>query len=431
MSSTAIIWLAAYVGGALMAFVHPIYGLLAYFLTYYQLPKLRWWGKKALPNLRWSLIISLILMAGYALRQRSMPALRIKKHPQTKWLILLIVNAFFVSATMAVWKDKSWENTIEILKYGILYFIIIGTVRTKEHFSYAIYMHIFGIFSWGWAAFHNPKRKGGRLYGIGGPDSLHDNSTSSIFVAILPFIASTFLTGKKWAKLFSSGAAAFALNGFILCNSRGGMIALVMEALVGLKISKGKMRRNVLFMMVTGGALFLFLVDPTFIERQKVGDDYAEDSSATGRLDSWKAAIELVKDHPLGVGGGGFVYLSPIYIPHIVEAHGGSRRNVHSTYFLVLSDYGIQGFIFFMGFILSAFYELHDIRKNAPQTEEGRKIWTISLAITLGYVGVLTAGAFTSRLMAEVTYWLPAFAAALKNLQVIESEKTTELVQPG
>ncbi|NOY84212.1 MAG: hypothetical protein GXO96_05220 [Nitrospirae bacterium] len=428
MSTTAIVWLIAYVTGALMAFVHPIYGLLAYFLTYYQLPKLRWWGKKALPNLRWSLIISLALMAGYFFRRRSLPPLRIKSHPQTKWLVLLVTNAFFVSATTAVWPEKSWENTIEILKYGILYFMIIGTVRTKEHFSYVISMHIFGIFSWGWAAFTNPKRKAGRLYGIGGPDSLHDNSTSSILVAILPFIAATFLTGSKWVKLASSGAAAFALNAFILCNSRGGILALGVESLMALKISKGPMRRNVLFMMVAGGLLFLFLVDPTFIERQTIGEDYGKDGSATSRLDSWMGAIDLVQDYPLGAGGGGFVYLSPIYIPHIVEAHGGSGRNVHSTYFLVLSDYGIQGFIFFIGFILSTFYQLHDIRKNAPETEEGRKIWAYSLAITLGYIGLLTAGAFTSRLMAEVTYWLPAFAAALKNLQVIESEKTTVLV---
>lgn len=427
MSLTAIIWLIAYVGGALMAFVHPIYGLLAYFLTYYQLPRLRWWGKKALPTLRWSMMISLVWLAGYLLKRSTLPPLRVKAHPQTKWLVLLVLNAFFVSATTAVWPEKAWENTIEILKYGILYFMIIVTVRTKEHFSYTIYMHIFGVFSWGWAAFRNPKRKAGRLYGIGGPDSIDDNSTSSILVAILPFIASSFLTGSKWVKLASSGAAAFALNAFILCNSRGGILALAMETLMALKITKGPIRRNVLLMMAASGILFFVLVDPQFIERQTIGKDYGEDGSATSRLDSWMGAIDLVQDYPLGAGGGGFVYLSPIYIPHIVEKHQGSRRNVHSTYFLVLSDYGIQGFIFFMGFILSTFYELHDIRKKVPDTEEGRKIWMQSLAITLGFLGVLTAGAFTSRLMAEVTYWLPAFAAALKNLQVIESEKTTEL----
>ena len=45
MAFTFIAWFIAYVGGALMAFVHPIYGLLAYFLTYYQTPQFRWWGK--------------------------------------------------------------------------------------------------------------------------------------------------------------------------------------------------------------------------------------------------------------------------------------------------------------------------------------------------------------------------------------------------
>ncbi len=426
MSITGIAWLIVYFGGALMAFMHPIYGLLAYFFSYYQFPPLRWWGK-AFPDLRWSLIISLALLGGYFFNRSSLPPLRVKTHPQTKWLILLVINCFFVSATTAVWGEKSWENSIEILKFGILYLLIIQTVRTKEHFNYSIYMHIFGIFTWGWSAFRDPEREGGRIAGLGGPNSIDDNGTSSILIAILPLTASAFLTGTKWVKLASSGAAVFALNAFILCNSRGGMLGLVMEGLMALKISKGPMRKKVLFAMVAGAILLVSLMDPTFIKRQAIGEDYGTDGSSTSRLVSWKAAFDMVQDYPLGAGGGGYIHLSPKYIPDIVEAHGGEGRNVHSTYFLVLTEYGIQGFIFFMGFILSTLYELYDIQRKVPNTEEGRKIWAHGMALFLGFIGLLTAGAFTSRLYAEVLFWLPAFSAALKNLQVIESENTMEL----
>lgn len=426
MSSTTIAWLVAYVGGGLLSFYHPIYGLLAYFLTYYQLPKLRWWGK-ALPSMRWSLMISLAWVAGYLLRRRTLPPLKITKHPQSKWLVLFVINAFIVSLTTAVWAEETWETTVELLKFCILYFLIIGTIRTKEHFNYTFYAHIGGVFSWGWAAFTNPKRAAGRLMGIGGADSLNDNLTAAVLVAILPFVGSVFLNSGKWLKAAFSIAGVFTLNTLILCNSRGGMLGLAMEGLLALKISKGPMRRNVFLTMLAGGALLIFLVDPQFIERQKLGDEYGTDGSALGRLDTWKGSVDLIIDHPFGVGGGGFKYLSPIYIPDVVEAHDGKRRTVHSTYLLALTDWGIQGFIFLVGFILSTFYELHDIRKKAPKTAEGQKIWLHSLAITLGFTGLLVAGIFTSRLMAEVLYWLPALSAALKNLQVLESEQAVEL----
>lgn len=426
MSITALVWLIAYVGGGILSFYHPMYGLMAYFLTYYQLPKLRWWGKD-LPDMRWSLMISLAWIAGYLFRHRSLPPLKVKTHPQSKWLVLFVVNAFIVSLTTAVWEEKTWETTVELLKFCVLYFLIIGTIRTNKDFSQAIYTHIAGLFTWGWVAFTNPKRAAGRLIGVGGADSFNDNLTAAVLVAILPCIGSAFLSGGKWVKGACSIAGAFVLNTLILCNSRGSMLGLAMEGLLALKIATGQMRRNILLVMIAGGVLFVLLMDPQFIERQKFGEEYGTDNSATGRLATWKGALDLIADHPFGVGGGGFKHLSPIYIPDVVEAHGGKRRTAHNTYLLALADWGIQGFIFIAAFILSTFYELYDIRKRVPNTETGKKIWIHSMAITLGFLGLLTAGIFTSRLMAEVLYWLPALSAALKNLQVIESEQSEQV----
>ncbi len=429
MSLTAIAWLIVYVGGSLMAFVHPIYGLLAYFFTYYQTPQFRWWGG-ALPDLRWSLMISLVWGVGCLVSQRGLPALRIKTHPQTIWLVLLIVNAFFISMTTAVWAERSWTHTFNLLTFGILYALIIFTIRTKEHFNYALYMHIFGVFTWGWTAFTDPKRIAGRLYGIGGPNSKHDNGAASIFLAILPLAASTFFPGKFLVKLACSGAAVFALNAFILCNSRGGMLGLVIEGVLAITLAKGPIRKYVFFAMTAGAILFFALLDPQFIERQFIGtEQYGKDRSATARIETWKGAINLALDYPIGAGGGGFTYLSPKYIPEIVGAHKGELRSSHSTYFQVLTDFGIQGLIFFLGFILSTYYELYGIQRNASNTEEGRKIWLHSIALTLGFSGVLIAGIFTSRFIAEVLYWLPAFSAALKNLQVIELEQAEQVVE--
>jgi probable O-glycosylation ligase (exosortase A-associated) len=420
---TALVWIIAYGGGAVLSFVvHPIYGLFAYFLDYYGHPPLRWWGK-ALPRLRWSLIISLITFVAYLLKRNQIPALKITNHPQTKWLLLFVICTLLITISpLAVWPAESWEGTMTIMKFAALYFLITKIVRTKEHFCALVLVHILGVFWWGWNAFENPKRSSGRLIAIGGADTYHDNFAAAHLLGVLPFIGAGFFTGKWWEKIICLVAAPFVLNTFILCNSRGAFLAMLFAGGVALLITKGAVRRNILIALLLGGVLFYQLMDPTFIQRQQTIQSYEEDNSATGRLTAWKGAVKLIQDYPLGTGGGGYDFLSPIYIPEIVEAHGGELRTVHNTYLQAASEWGIQGFILFMGFFLSTLRELHGIRKREIQTPEGKRIALESVAITLGLCGVLAASMFINRVYGEILYVLPALAAALKNIHAQEAE---------
>jgi O-antigen ligase len=174
-------------------------------------------------------------------------------------------------------------------------------------------------------------------------------------------------------------------------------------------------------------------VDDKFVERQQTIQTYEEDTAAVERIESWKAAFDLIRDHPLGTGGGGFEALSPIYIPAIVEAHEGEPRNVHNTFLLVACEWGVQGFFLFMAFVLSAMWSLLKIRKNAPKTPAGERVRMDSIALLLGLVGVLTAGFFFNRLYAEAIYWLAAFTAVLRNIhaQVVAEAVAEEAAVPS
>jgi len=425
MSKTAIVWLVTYFAGVLYAFKDPVYGLFTYFLDYYEHPPLRWWGEE-FPDLRWSFSISVLTLVLYFIKKGRFKTVATPWHPQSKWLFLFAANAVLVTLTTAVWQEKSWEKVVEILKLVMLYFLITRTVRTKKQFRNLLLVHIAGIFSWGWNAYTNPHRRAGRLYGIGGPDSIEDNGTAAHLLAILPLLGTVYFTGKRWEKGLCVLSAVFAVNAFILCNSRGGVVGLAMVMGAGLVLTKGAMRGKVFMGIIVGLLLLYALADPQFIARQQTIKDYNEDSSATGRLDSWMGAIRLVEDHPFGVGGGGFEYLSPIYIPEIVAAHKGQNRSVHSTYFLVVSDWGIQGLFFFMAFTLSTFRELHVIRKTAEKHRNDSTTGMTSLALTLGYVGLLGAGIFIVRAYAESVYWLPAFTAVLRDIQLRELKEIKE-----
>lgn len=424
MPNTALLWLIAYATGAIMAFVNPAYGLYAYFLDYYAHPPLRWWGK-ALPDLRWSLIIAVVTLVAFLFNQNRLSRLKTEPHPQTKWLIMFVLTTFLVTHTVAVLQETSWDNAVELAKLAVLYFLIIKTIRTKEHFHYLILIQILGVFSWGWNAFENPKRRAGRLYGIGGPDSIRDNGTAAHLLSILPFIGVVFLEGKRWEKAICLLAAPFAINAFILCNSRGAFVGLLLTGLSALLIAKGPFRRKMILGMTMGAILFYSLVDPQFIERQKTIQNYEEDKASISRIELWKGAVKLVRDHPLGTGGGGFDALSPVYAPEVVEA-SGNQRTAHNTYVLAASEWGVPGLIFFLGFLISTFRELHRLRKASPITREEKRMYAETYAIELGLIGVLAAGIFTNRLYAEAIYWLPAFTSVLKDLYFNERKETTD-----
>jgi probable O-glycosylation ligase (exosortase A-associated) len=424
MSQTAFVWLVAYIASAFMAFVNPAYGLFGYFLDYYAHPPLRWWGDE-LPDLRWSLIISVITVVSVLIHQTKLLQFKTEPHRQAKWLIMLVLTSMMVTPTMAVVKDQSLDKTIELIKLAILYFLIRKTIRTKEHFHYLILIQIVGVFLWGWTAFENPEREDGRLAGIGGPDSIRDNGTAAHLLAVLPFIGVAFLEGKVWEKVVCLVAAAFALNAFVLCNSRGAFVGLLLTGLYTLLITQGRLRRKMVVGLSMGAVLFYSLMDPQFIERQKTIQDYEEDSSASSRIELWKGGLNLIKDHPLGVGGGGYDALSPVYAAEIVEAYG-NERTAHNTYVLVASEWGLPGLLFFAAFLITTFRELHRLRKISPATPEQTRLYLETYAIELGLFSVLAAGIFTNRLYAEAIYWLPAFAAVIKNLYLNETQETSD-----
>jgi O-antigen ligase len=322
---------------------------------------------------------------------------------------------------------RSWIYTVACLKLVLLYMLIPAAVRTPAHFDTFVAVHVAGAAYWGYKAWDNPKREAGRLREVGGPDTQNDNQAAGHLVTVIPFAILFVLTDKrKWVRGLYGLGGALALNVFILCNSRGATVGLIVGGVTAILVAgKGK-RLKLLGAAALSGLAVLYLADPQFIERQQTTMD-AEDGSAQSRWVMWNAGIEMVKDYPWGGGGRTFHQLSLRYIPDIAEKSSTQERSAHNTYIQLATDWGLQGTVIYFIFMFVTVRTLHDIRKRTPNDP-----WYFyrSLTVQVALVGTMGAAFFSNRLLGESIYWMCALAYALHRIQSTELERRAlELAQ--
>jgi putative inorganic carbon (hco3(-)) transporter len=420
MSITTIIWVALYTSAILGAVFNPLMGALGYLLEYYMRPELKWWGRE-LPALRYNLIISVAFGVAYLVRRRSLKPMVPVKNVSLRWLLALAVVMVFVTGTVAVNSTVSWNWALHWFKMAFIFPVLLANVvRSRTAFNVIAVAHMAGAGWWGWQAYDNPRRVSGRLLLVGSGDSLNDNEASAHLLTVLPFIVIYLLTEKDIRlRLVALLSAPFVVNTLILCNSRGAMVGLA--AAMGLSFF---LIRSGYRLRLVGAAIAVLLggytlADDTFITRQQTTSNYEEDGSAMERIETWKGAAALVADRPLGAGGRGFHLLSPIYIPNIVEAHGGDPRAPHNTYVMVVSEWGIAGLVCFIGLYASTIRTLDKIKRRHRDADDKYFYWR-AFGLQLALFAYMVASVFCDRLYGEAGYWMVALSYALRRIQLTE-----------
>ncbi|MCP4350576.1 MAG: hypothetical protein GY795_34345 [Desulfobacterales bacterium] len=429
MRQKTLAWFLSYTTGLGASYIKgPIFALGVYILTFYT--QFSSWAK-GIKDGRWSLYASLGLMTSYLFKKGGLTKLSHLKMPQMKWMVLIIIDMVLITP-MAVNVDASLTTLFDYIKFVVLYYLIVHIITDKKHYKIFVWIQIVGNFQFGWEAYTRGKYLNGRLENIGGPGAMGSNHLASHLVMVLPYIAIMVLYGNKWEKLGACLAAAFVLNTLILCNSRGSFLAIGVMIICAFVLAKKWMWKK--FIIGLALAAFAFTAiggAERVMARLETVQSYEEDGSAMGRVDSWKGGLRMAMDYPLGGGGDGFIELSPIYIPEVVAAHGGSKRSIHNTYLMMLTNWGFQGLILFLAFIGSTILELHRIRKRTG-TKDDRFYHLQGLAIELAIIAYVVASTFGNRIYFESLYWYTAISAAISNIQQSEiiDEKLNETQQP-
>ncbi len=426
MSLTALLFVLLYFGGLIATFIHPVFGILIYIFEWHNSPNYVWWGRE-LPDLRWSLLISVATLVSAILRYN-----KLKKLPQFSFgpgilLIVFSIWMFIVSNGWAVWPEESHRKSIEFIKFVIFYFLIIFVVRERKHFDWIMWMMIACVANFGRMAWEGGSH---RFVGFKAPNATNSNTIAGYTVSAMPFFGAKFVELKKWnwKRIFIGLSVPFVINLMILVNSRGAFVAFLMVGVVAFILSSLKDKMKIIGLLIAGAVLLFYLGNEQFWERQQTIDTNPQEASAASRFILWKAAIDMANDYPFGVGGEAPEKLTYTYAP------GQGGKTIHSSYFLVLAEWGYLGFVLLIAFLLYTFFILSNLKrllKIYPALHDNfyYKILTVQLALT----GFLTASIFTNNFYADALYWYTAFAVALKNIvydeihSLYHSETKTEV----
>ena len=243
----------------------------------------------------------------------------------------------------------------------------------------------------------------GRLEGIGGVDFSEANFLAAFIGGVLPLAGVLFLESRWLGKLLAVACGVFSVNTIVLTRSRGAVVGMALGAVVAIFLAPKGYRTKIMAGLLVAGLGGLYLADTTFLTRvATINRDVDElDRSAQSRLETWKLSVDMLKDHPLGIGPGNFFQFAGRYDARY------DGRDAHNTYVRCFTELGIPGFALFLGLILHSIVILKRTMRKAyalpPDCQ--KQILLPSYGVAVGLCMMLGAGLTVTLLYTEALWW--------------------------
>jgi probable O-glycosylation ligase (exosortase A-associated) len=298
-----------------------------------------------------------------------------KSLPWHPLVLLLAIFAAWVSFTtlFAIYPDHAqwkWDRTIKILLLNG--FVTLGLITTRGRLDALIWVIVLslGFFALKGAVFTLLTGGVYRLEGPPGSFIADNNQFGMALLMTLPLVRYLQLAARsRWVRLSLWVAIVGFLVAVLGTYSRGAVIGLAITA-VALLV---KSRRRVRLALMAGAALAAAVqfMPEHWHDRVASIFAYEEDASAQARLDSWRYAVDVAREHP--VVGGGF----EIFRGNKASTPAG-YRSAHSIYFEVLAEHGYVGVAIFVALGLGAYVSAGSVVRRAR--EHGELSWAADLA---------------------------------------------------
>jgi len=403
----------------------PAIGVANYMLIYQIFPEHAWWNKPLEPlAIRYSLTAALFLIVGMAF---ALPRLHKVRPALTFWDFCVLGMAMVVVTSELTGlgpTNVSGELIVKFLKVVFFVFCMTRIATTRRNFNVVIGALVAGSIYIGYDAWTAPPGAfaRGRLDQIGGPDFRHSSGLAAHMAMMLPILGAAFMAYRPWVgRGVIAIGGALTINTIVLCRTRSAFVGLSCGAVAAILAAPRRRRLKTMlaFALVLAGGYRL--ADDAYWERMSTLESrqtLLEDPAASYRIEIWRDALEIVRDHPLGIGIGNFV-------PTLAEKNRElGRRAAHNSFILCWTELGMQGMFLFLTILAASIVQTWQCYRRADRTDD--PTWTRYMAYGLFVSLVVSVGTqmFTERLYTEAFWWVLALPGCLKRVVIREAARS-------
>lgn len=282
------------------------------------------------------------------------------KHPAFYWMIffvLIIRSLSVVSSSMSAALSEVIFN-LPIAVFVILSILLANSEKNLRRYILGMMLGSMFIVGYGIYALHTGMRdvQWGGLAGAYGMYANHNDYTF-IIIQVFPFLYLYRRAGTGFLRNgFLYAAMAACIYGMLVSRSRGGVLAMVLEVVLIILLTKTRKQQFILLpiVLILGGAAISY----QFTQRASLSAEsgYTQQKAESSRFELWKAGQNMFLAHPiLGVGSQRFAEFAKDYYDLSYDQRG---KVAHNTYIQVAATTGILGIIGFLATLIAVRREL-------------------------------------------------------------------------
>ncbi|MDA8092657.1 MAG: putative O-glycosylation ligase, exosortase A system-associated [Betaproteobacteria bacterium] len=374
-------------------FMRPWFGVLVWSWIGFMNPhKLCWGFAQTMP---FAMMVGIATLVGLVLSRdkKSIPWSR-------ELVVMLVLLTYFTFTTFFAWAPPhAWPQWEKVVKVFLMVFVTTMVIFGKKRIHALLLVIAFSIGFYGVKGAIFTVRTGGHDE-VWGPMGTFIGSNTFLGLAmimVLPLLV--FLAREEervWMRRLLYATATCTFVSIIFTYSRGAFLGLAaISPLLFLRTKHKALVSLLLVPMLFFGAQW---APKALFHRADTIEHYHHDYSAMQRLQAWSVAWNVARTHPFT--GGGFEYewipnrqwLS--YADPIYNKFGHTARAAHSIYFQVMGQHGFVAFGLFILLLVWALISLTRLQRLARLVPEAQWIGNYAMAIQIGIVGYMVAGAF-------------------------------------